>query len=92
MIAVYAVSAAAEVHIILPVVLRERIINIILQATEFKGITALVSFGGVIVYNIKNYFYAGFVELLYHLLEFANRTTRRFVCSIACFGSKESYC
>ena len=92
MITVYAVSAAAEVHIILLVVLRKRIVNIILKSAEFKGIPAFISLCSVVIYNIKNYFYAGLMKLLYHLFEFTDRASRRSVCSIACFWSKESYC
>ena len=45
--------------------MRKRIINIILKSAEFKGIPAFISFGSVVIYNIKNYFYAGLMKLLY---------------------------
>ena len=49
MITVHAVSAATEVHIVIFVCSRQRIINIVLKAAELKGVSALVTLGCMVV-------------------------------------------
>ena len=61
MVTVQSISTSAEIVVIS--LWSQHIINLIVKALKAEGFSQLVSFGGMIEYNIKNYFDAIFVEL-----------------------------
>ena len=76
---IHCVAAARKVHIVLFFIMRKHIVNGIIKSTETECIATFVSFRSMVIYNIKNDFYACLVQGTYHFLKFTNRTTRCFV-------------
>ena len=91
LVAVEGVSAARIVHVIL-LVRRQNVVLVVLNALEFKGVAALVSFACVVVDDVQNDFDSGLVQLLYQLLEFSDRAAGASVRGVSVFGREKAYC
>ena len=81
MVTVQSISTSAEIVVIS--LWSQHIINLIVKALKAEGFSQLVSFGGMIEYNIKNYFDAIFVELTDQLFQLSSLTVMLRLGSIA---------
>ena len=89
-IAVEGVATARIVHVVLPVLGRERVVNAIGKALEVDGRPAMITLGSVIEDDIENYTDPGLVQGLDHVAElidmiadFGMHTVRVFRCKEA---------
>ena len=89
-IAVEGVAAARIVHVVLPVLGRERVVNAIGKALEVDGRPTMITFGSVIEDDIENHTDPGLVQGLDHVAElidmiadFGMHTVRVFRCKEA---------
>ena len=87
MVTVQSISTSAEIVVIS--LWSQHIINLIVKALKAEGFSQLVSFGGMIEYNIKNYFDAIFVELTDQLFQLSSLTVMLRLGSIAGVWRKE---
>ena len=87
MVTVQSISTSAKIVVIS--LWSQHIINLIVKALKAEGFSQLVSFGGMIEYNIKNYFDAIFVELTDQLFQLSSLTVMLRLGSIAGVWRKE---
>ena len=73
-IAVEGVATARIVHVVLPILGRERVVNAIGKALEVDGRPAMITFGSVIEDNIENHTNPGLVQGLDHVAELVHGT------------------
>ena len=92
MIAVYCISAAGKIFVILHVAFCKMIVNVVLNSLKLIRRTVFVAFCRMVVNYIKNNLDAGFVKFLYKLLEFPDTSTGCFIRRITLFRRKKSDC
>ena len=69
---VEAIAGARVIHVVAAVILNQPVIGGIVDAFEREHRPQVVAFGRVVVDDVENYFDAGLVKRLHHLLEFLN--------------------
>ena len=87
MVTVQSISTSAEIVVIS--LWSQHIINLIVKALKAEGFSQLVSFGGMIEYNIKNYFNSIFVKFTDQFFQFGSLTVMFCLGSIAGVWGKE---
>ena len=91
MITVDSISTAGIVHVVFLVSTYQSVVNGIFKTAEIDCNTVLISFGSMVIDNIKNYFETSLVHFAYQGLEFIYNGTRSLVCSKRSFWGKEIY-
>ena len=89
MVTVDGVSTARKILVVLLVLVFQNIIDGIVKTAEIQGESMLVSFCGVVEYNVQNNFDSRLVEFLYHFFKFPYYTAGTSICCVGGFGGKE---
>ena len=85
------VFRAGEVHVVALIVRQRSVVGEIVDAAKGQSGTRMIALGGVVVDDIQDDLDARVVQILDHLLEFADRVARPAgVAGVAGLGRKES--